>query len=355
MNLDGLTTLRAEFAARGWNRKATGAVLRELAFHVTLAIAGYVAFLTSDSFWLRWLGMAISTYGTLGVVTNTHTSTHNATSDKRWVNDLFSYFGYPFFASLSLTYWRHSHVSIHHTAPNVMGVDGDADFSPFFVTTDRELAASSGWRRRFFERHQWWVFPLVMWVHPWLRQRKSWVHVISRLRDPAQRRADHWLDLAAMLLYWVAWFGVPCLFLPVWEVFLASQIRIGLLGYPLFAILAPAHYPHEAGCVRAGDWPKDFLALQTSTTINYRTGPIGGFICSGLQYQIEHHLFPSYSHVFYAKMSPYVREFCERHGYPYRTLGWGEAMYKTLQIFSRPKHEEPDLETLREHTVHPNA
>ena len=348
MILDGLSTLREEFTARGWNRRATGAVLGELAVHVVLSVAGYVLFLTSDDFVLRWIGMLVSTYGTLGVVTNTHTSTHNGTSEKRWVNDLLGYFGYPFFANLSLTYWRHSHISIHHTAPNVMGVDCDADFSPFFASTDREVAESSGWRRRYFERWQVWVFPLVMWVHPWLRQRASWAFIISRLRDPAQRRASHWFDLAAMLLHWVAWVGVPLLFLPAWEVLLASQIRIGMLGYPLFAILAPAHYPHEAGCVRAGDWPKDFLALQTTTTINYRTGPIGGFICSGLQYQIEHHLFPGYSHVFYKRMSPYVRAFCERHGYPYRTLGWGEAMLKTLLIFARPKREAPDLATLRE-------
>lgn len=348
MILDGLSTLREEFTARGWNRRATGAVLRELAVHVVLSVAGYIVFLTSDDFVVRWLGMLVSTYGTLGVVTNTHTSTHNGTSDKRWVNDLFAYFGYPLFVNLSLTYWRHSHISIHHTAPNVMGVDCDADFSPFFVTTDRELAQSSGWRRRFFERWQAWVFPLVMWIHPWLRQRASWAHIFSRLRDPAQRRSAHWIDLACMLGYWALWVGVPLLFLPAWEVLLASQIRIGLLGYPLFAILAPAHYPHEAGCVRAGDWPKDFLALQTTTTINYRTGPIGGFICSGLQYQIEHHLFPGYSHVFYRRMSPFVREFCLRHGYPYRTLGWGEAMLKTLLIFVRPKREAPDLATLRE-------
>lgn len=355
MNLDGLATLRAEFTARGWHRRATGAVVGELLFHITLAVAGYVTFLLADDFVVRWLGMLVSTYGTLGVATNTHTSTHNGTSDKRWVNDLLSYIGYPLFVSLSVTYWRHSHISIHHTSPNVMGVDCDADFTPYFVTTDRELAESTGWRRRFFERYQAWVFPVLMWLHPWLRQRASWAHIFSRLGDPEQRRPAHWIDLGFMLLYWVVWFGIPCLFLSPWEAFLASQIRIGMISYPLFAILAPAHYPHEAGCVRVGDWPKDFLALQTSTTINFRTGPIGGFICSGLQYQIEHHLFPGYSHVHYKKMSPFVREFCEKNGYPYRTMGWGEALYKTFLIFVRPKHEEPDLATLRERHAKPTA
>ena len=43
------------------------------------------------------------------------------------------------------------------------------------------------------------------------------------------------------------------------------------------------------------------------------------------------------SHVYYPAMSRLVREFCERHGYPYRSLGWDEALLKSLQVFLNPK------------------
>ena len=348
MDLEEFAALRAEFAVRGWHRKATGAVVAELLFSFALCITGYVMFLTCESQALAWLGMAISTYGTLGVTTNTHTSTHNGTSDKKWVNDLLSYIGYPLFANLSLTYWRHSHITVHHAAPNVMGIDADHDFTPWFVTTEAEMRQARGLARFYYRHLQKYFFPVILWVHVFLRQKSSWVFLTKTLLDPGKRRQTHWFDLVAMSLYWVAWVGIPSLFIPFSDALLASMVRIAFLGYPLFAVLAPAHYPHEAGCVRRGEWPKDFLALQTCTTVNFRTGPIGGFVCSGLQYQIEHHLFPNYSHVYYKRMSPHVRAFCERMGYPYRTMGWGEAILKIFAIFARPKPVAPDLETLHD-------
>jgi linoleoyl-CoA desaturase len=347
MELDGLAALRAEFTARGWNRKAPLAVLGELLVHVVLGVSGYAAFLLGDEAWIRWGGMAICVYGSLGVATNTHTSTHYGTSDKRWVNDLFSFFGYPFFLGLGLTYWRNSHIVLHHTSPNVMGVDPDAAFMPLFATTDAEVASVSGWRRRYFERHQLSILLAVLWLHTFKRQARSIVYAVKALMDPERRRVDHGIDLMCMALYWVAWVIVPSFFLSPSELLWANFVRIFGIAYPLFAILAPAHYPEEAGCVRKGEWKKDFLALQTISTINYRTGPVGGFICSGLQYQIEHHLFPSYSHVYYPKMAPLVQAFCERHGYPYRTLGWLESLLKVFLVFARPKHEAADLGELR--------
>jgi fatty acid desaturase len=71
--------------------------------------------------------------------------------------------------------------------------------------------------------------------------------------------------------------------------------------------------------------------------VNFQTGRIGGLLCAGLQYQIEHHLFPGMSHVYYPEASKIVRAYCDRHGYPYRTLGWGEAVWKALLVFYRPK------------------
>ena len=347
VDLDGLTELRAEFNERGFNRKATGVLLAHMLLAFVIAIAGYVVFLVAEPLWIRLIAIAVSTYGSLALATNTHTWTHLGGSSKRWVNDLVGFFGYPVFLNLSLTYWRYSHIVVHHTAPNVMGVDGDCNFPPFFVSTDRELERSAGFARFYYQNIQKYLFPVILWVHTFLRQRRSWQHIISNLRDPAKRRRHHWIDLGCMMLYWVLWVIVPAMFLPLEHVFLAQVVRIAALGYPLFAVLAPAHYPHEAGCVTKGAWPKDFLGLQTATTVNFRTGILGSFACSGLQYQIEHHLFPSYSHIYYPKMAPYVRRFCEARGFPYRTIGWAEGLWKVLLIFARPKVEAPDLESLR--------
>ena len=88
-----LTALRRELTARGFGRKATGRVVIELAVHVVLAVGGLVVFFASDNLAVRIIGLLVSTAGSTGVGTNTHTSSHYATSERRWVNEALTFFG----------------------------------------------------------------------------------------------------------------------------------------------------------------------------------------------------------------------------------------------------------------------
>ncbi len=344
-----MAALRADFRTRGWHRKATGRVLLELAFHLALSLGGIALFLSTTNLWLELLGLAVSSLGSAGVATNTHTASHCGASDRPSVNELLAYFGYPFFLHLPLSYWRNAHIAVHHASPNVVGIDDDADFAPFFAVTDREVEGARG-LRRFYYRHQWLFFVLICGIHPITRAIAGWTFLLRALADPKRRRLAHWLDLAALLMNLVVWIGVPSFFFPFTHVLGFWFLREILLGYPVLAILAPGHYPAEAGMVLKGDWEKNFIGLQTAATVNFRAGPFGIF-CSGLDHQIEHHLFPGFSHVHYGKMSGPIRELCEREGYPYRTLGWVESLWKTIQMFRRPKRAHGSLEELMRSTA----
>jgi len=133
--IEAFAELRQEFGRRGWDRKATGRILFELVIHAAIAVAGIILFLSVHHPALRALALLISAFGTMGVGTNTHTSSHYGTSNKRWVNEALSYLGYPMFVGLSATYWWHKHVMLHHPAPNVVGIDTDHDLLPWFATT----------------------------------------------------------------------------------------------------------------------------------------------------------------------------------------------------------------------------
>ena len=117
----GLSELGLEIKRRGWNRRATGRVLLELTVHLILAVGGIAVLLVTDTWWVAACAMLVSTAGSMGVGTNTHTSTHHGTSDKKWVNQLLSYLGYPLFLGLSATYWHYMHLVRHHPDPNVLG------------------------------------------------------------------------------------------------------------------------------------------------------------------------------------------------------------------------------------------
>src|SRR5260370_3890356 len=153
--------LQREFARRGWDKKATNRIVFELSIHVAIALAGIAIFRTCHNPAVRVLGILISSFGCMGVGTNTHTSTHYGTSNKRWVNEALSYLGYPMFLGLSATYWWHKHVVLHHPAPNVVGVDSDADLFPWFAITADEVHTSSRLRRFYYEHLQFWRLPVV--------------------------------------------------------------------------------------------------------------------------------------------------------------------------------------------------
>ena len=336
--IEAVAELRREFGRRGWDKKATGRILFELLIHVAISLAGMVIFMTWHHPAVRVLGILISAFGCMGVGTNTHTSTHYGTSDKRWVNEALSYFGYPMFVGLSATFWWHKHVVLHHPSPNVVGVDSDSDLLPWFAVTTDEVNASSGLRRFYYRHLQFWFFPFVLAANCFGIQMAGWVHLLGMLRHPKGRKSAHWIDLGAVILHYVVWIGVPLLFWPLPAVAGFYILRTILLGYAMYAILAPGHFPAEAQrTTEEARHGVDFFAAQTAGTVSFRTGPLGRFLCSGLEYQVEHHLFPNISHVHYPQVSVAVQAFCAEQGLPYRSYSWATALWKSWKVLRIPQ------------------
>ena len=144
---------------RGWTRKPTARILTELVIHLSLAAVGAAVFLTSPHSLVRAAGLVLVVSGSMGVGTNTHTSSHYASSNRRWLNEFLTYFGYPFFLGLSATFWWRQHVTVHHTSPNVIGVDDDADLAPWLARTWDQVESSRGVRRFTTPIFNGWRFP----------------------------------------------------------------------------------------------------------------------------------------------------------------------------------------------------
>jgi linoleoyl-CoA desaturase len=335
--IEAVAELRKEFVRRGWNKKATGRIIFQLLIHIALATLGILIFFTFHNLAARAAGILISGFGCMGVGTNTHTSSHYATSDRRWLNEALTFFGYPLFLGLSATFWWHKHVVLHHPSPNVIGVDSDADLLPWFAMTVDEVRESRGLRRFYYKHLQFWVFPFALAANCFSIQVSGWVHVIRMLGRPKERKPSHYIDLAALVLHYGLWIGIPLLFWPLPAVAAFYILRTTLLGYAMYAILAPGHFPAEAA--RSTDEARkssDFFTLQTTATVSFRTGAIGRFLCSGLEYQVEHHLFPNISHVHYAQISLAVQALCRERGLTYRSYSWGTALWKSWEVLRLP-------------------
>lgn len=331
-----LAELREQIIARGWNQKATGRVASELLINLAIALAGIWIFIVFDSVVIRVGAMLVSIVGSMGVSTNTHTSSHYATSRKRWVNELLTFFGYPVFVGMSACYWWHKHVVVHHPAPNVIGVDDDVDLLPWFARTREEVLRTAGGRRVYHEKIQGAVFPFAIALIGFNMQVAGWRYLVSSLQQSGGRKKREWIDLGAMALHYVVWLGIPMLLFPPLHVIGFYCLRIGLMGYAVFAVLAPGHFPAEAACLSGDQKDCDYVLLQTAATVDFRTGWLGRLMCSGLEYQIEHHLFPNLSHVYYPELAVVVRDFCHSRQLPYRCYSWPEALRKSLSTIQSP-------------------
>lgn len=331
-----LSALRAALVGAGLHRRATGRVLAELAFHLLLLFGGASLFFGAAPAALRAAGLLLAALGSVGLGTNTHTSAHGATSEKRWVNDLLSLAGYPVLLGLPLAYWRHKHNGLHHSFPNVDGLDPDHDFVPFFALA-RSQVAERGFFRACHRHLQGYLFvPSALLMGPSMRLR-GLRYAIGRLRDTKPARRGAAADLGAFGLHLALWLVLPALLFSPVEAVVLYAARDALLSVALFGIFVPAHIPRECAYYARDGAPPDLVLRQTATTVDFRAGRLAGFFLSGLQFQIEHHLFPGLSHVHYARLGPLVREALTREGYPYRELGWGEALVKSVRVAFDPK------------------
>lgn len=342
-----ITTLRAELRRHGYFERRTARILLELVLHASVAIGGMWLALATTSWWLRAGGVFMSGVGSLAVGTNTHSASHNAAARRRWVNDLLTYFGYPFFVGLSAMYWWHKHVAVHHPAPNVVGIDDDSDLAPWFALTNEEAARGGRWRRFYYRRLQGFLFPVVLGVTGFRMQMFGWPHILRTIRAGGPRARKAWIDVGALTGHYLFWLGLPMLWFSPWMVLLLYAARVILIGYGMFAVLAPGHFPLDAAAVQRDHHKGDFVLLQTASTVNFDVGFVGRFLCSGLEYQIEHHLFPDISHPHYPRVARYVQEFCRKRGYPYRSYSWTRAVFESLRVLYMPKPVRYELNALR--------
>ena len=344
---EGYRELAARVKGGKWSRRPTGRLLLELAIHLAVMGLGACGMIVLP-FWPAVVAYVLFVCGAIGVATHTHSSSHHTTSKSAWFDKALTSFGYTLIHGLSAGYWYHKHVVVHHPAPNVLGVDDDADLLPFFVLSEEDAAAATGLRRWYYQRLQFILLPFALSLNHVNIQVSGWRYLVQELRDPRARSAASFVDLGLLVLHFALWVAVPLAFFSPAGVLMFNAARVVGVGYGMFIVFAPAHFPAEAALADESQKRIDFVLRQTATTVNFRTGPIGRFLCSGVEYQIEHHLFPRISHVYYPELSPLVEQFCRERNYPYRTLGWWEGIWKSVVAFYRLRPVVKNLETTRE-------
>jgi fatty acid desaturase len=116
----------------------------------------------------------------------------------------------------------------------------------------------------------------------------------------------------------VAYVTVVALVLPLWQALAFVAVQQGVFGLYLGVSFAPNH---KGMPMERPEYQWDYLRRQVITSRNIKGSPVVDFALGGLNYQIEHHLFPSLPRPSLRRVQPLVREFCAELGVPYVECG----------------------------------
>jgi linoleoyl-CoA desaturase len=305
--------LTPELVRRGkWTIGLKGAVL------VTWAVASYLALLlVSESAW-QAVPLAISLGLALAGVAFSigHDANHGALARGRRTNRVL---GLTFDVIGASSYvWRVKHNHAHHSYTNVAGADNDIEQMPLARLAPDQPRR---WYHRWQHIYMWLFYGLFSIRHHLVGDIKGMTG--GRFGEITPITRPKGLELAIFIagkLAFVSWaLLLPMLTHTWWKALLIFVLVSWVLGLTLATVFQLAHCVEEAEFssveeLQAGD-ARPWVVHQVETTVDFATGNrFLTWYLGGLNFQVEHHLFPRVCHVHYPHLADIVRRTCEEHG-----------------------------------------
>ncbi len=224
---------------------------------------------------------------------------------------------------LGYGWWQDKHTR-HHANPNHEELDPDVA-PDLLVWSQRQARSSRGPARLIGRAQAFLFFPLLLLEG--LNLHVAGVRALKN-RSVKRRGVEGALLFGHFALYLTALFAV----LPADKAFAFIAVHQGLFGLYMGCIFAPNH---KGMPTLTGDARPDYLRRQVLTSRNVRGGLLTDVALGGLNYQIEHHLFPSMPTPNLRRARPIVRDFCAEIGVPYHETGLISSYREALEHLHR--------------------
>ncbi len=283
----------------------------------TWCALSYAGLLATSTPWLGVvlsisLGLAMAAIG-FNVM---HDGSHGAYSRYAWVNQLMS-------RSMDLLggsvyFWRFKHNIAHHTYTNISGQDDDLNLGIL-----GRLSPHDPWHRfyRFQHIYVWALYALmaVEWQtsgeirNLFAKRRIGMTHV------PFPGGWEHGMFWLGKAVFFALAFVLPLFFHPLLSVLGCYAISAVTLGAMLGIVFQLAHCVEEAHFEQPPTdhaiVDKEWTAHQIESTVDFAPHSwLVTWYVGGLNYQIEHHLFPRICHLHYPALAPLVESICLKYG-----------------------------------------
>ncbi len=299
----------------------TAAMLAMYVFPLLLIVTGLLAS-NLVLFYGAWVLMGL---GIVGIGTSVmHDSNHGSYSNNKTVNTLLG-------NTLNVLggyspNWKIQHNILHHTYTNISGLDEDIDAGILI-----RMSPHKPWLKihKYQHVYAWPLYSLmnIFWMTVKDYRKIFHYHKDDLLKKEKLTLRKALLQLSAMkILYFGYIIALPILFagVPWYHVLLGFLAMQMLAGLGLAAVFQPAHvmetseFPEPVdGILVENNW----AIHQVMNTTNFAPdNKILSWFIGGLNFQIEHHLFPNVCHVHYPALSRIVQRTAEEHGIQYQII-----------------------------------
>ena len=244
-----------------------------------------------------------------------HDACHGSYSRKPWVNNLMG-------LSLNMLggnafIWKFKHNIIHHTYTNIDGIDDDIAKSPAMRQCE-----SQKWVKAHRFQHIYMIFLYAISSFLWVSMMDFEKYFKQKIHNTSLQKMDfgeHIIFWLSKLVYVLFYIVIPVHFTgwQAWAIgFSCMHIMLGLtlaLVFQLAHVVEDAEFVFAPG-IEPQKIEEEWAIHQVRTTANFAPkNKLVSWFVGGLNFQIEHHLFPKVSHVHYPAIAEIVKRICVKH------------------------------------------
>ena len=326
-----------------WNLYSKAIIL-----FLLFSVPYFIIMLIQPNQWVSLLLIILTGVGMAGVGMNImHDGNHGSFSTKKWINKLM---GSSIYILAGNAYnWQIQHNVLHHTYTNIHGHDED-------LAAGRILRFSK--HSKWFSYHKfqhfysfllyglmtinWAITGDFIQTFRYLKKKLSFKKFINPRKQ--------WLNLIlTKIIYFIIWIVLPIIFLDLvwWKILIGFFIMHYIAGVILTTIFQLAHVVENVDMPIPsydGNMKNTWAIHQLFTTSNFSTNnKLINWFSGGLNFQVEHHLFPGISHIHYKKISKIVKDTAFEFNLPYNEYSTTREAIKSHFNFLKLMGTKPSI------------
>ena len=324
--------LKRRVMQKGLLRKQPAYYAFQIFLDLGLLAAGLVFMLIWDNTWLHLLNAAFLAFVFAQLGLMGHDAGHRQIFRSTRNNDVVG-LTINLLLGLSRTWWIDKH-NKHHSNPNDIDLDPDISI-PILAFSEEQALSKRGGYRAVVRYQAFLFFPMLCLQGLGVR--------LASAQYLLHRRAKYaLLEPILMAIHLVLYVGLSFYLLGPWQAVVFILVHQMLFGLYLASVFAPNH---KGMPIVERDSQMDFLRRQVVTARNVKAHPLTDFLYGGLNYQIEHHLFPSVPRNKLKEVQKIVKAFCEERSIPFYETGvlrsYREILRYLHQVSAPLRGEKP--------------